>query len=42
MRVLARISRLLYDGELQSRLLTVRSSKDAIQAIAREEEKFRV
>jgi len=41
-RVLARISRLLYDGELQSRLLSVRSSKDAIQAIAREEEKFRV
>ncbi len=41
-RVLARISRLLYDGELQSRLLTVRTSKDAIQAIAREEEKFRV
>jgi fructose-specific phosphotransferase system IIA component len=41
-RVLARISRLLYDGELQSRLLTVQTPKDAIRAISREEEKFRV
>ena len=40
-RVLARISRLLYDGELQSRLLTVRTPRDAIQAIARKEENTR-
>lgn len=41
-RVLARISRLLYDGELQSRLLGVRSAKDAIAAIAKKEETSRV
>jgi mannitol/fructose-specific phosphotransferase system IIA component (Ntr-type) len=41
-RVLARISRLLYDGELQSRLLSVRTPRDAIQAIARKEESSRV
>lgn len=41
-RVLARISRLLYDGELQNRLLSVRTPHDAIQAIARKEESVRV
>jgi len=41
-RVLARISRLLYDGELQSRLLSVRTAKDALAAIARKEEASRV
>jgi len=41
-RVLARISRLLYDGELQSRLLGVRTAKDAIAAISKKEETSRV
>jgi fructose-specific phosphotransferase system IIA component len=40
-RVLARISRLLYDGELQSRLLSVRTARDAISAIAKKEESSR-
>lgn len=40
-RVLARISRLLYDGELVSRLLTARTPKDAIAVIARKEEDVR-
>ncbi len=40
-RVLARVSKLLYDGELQSRLLSVRTPQDAIAAIARKEEASR-
>jgi mannitol/fructose-specific phosphotransferase system IIA component (Ntr-type) len=40
-RVLARISRLLYDGELSGKLLTARSPKDVISAISRKEEDSR-
>ena len=42
MRVLARISRLLSDGELMGRLLAVDNPRDAIAAIARKEESSRV
>jgi len=38
-RVLARISRLLYSGELQRRLTTARSSADALLLIRAEEER---
>lgn len=40
-RVLARLSRLLYDGELLTRLLAARTPKDAIAIIARKEEDAR-
>ena len=40
-RVLARISRLLYDGELVGRLLSARTPRDAIAVIARKEEEAR-
>lgn len=40
-RVLARLSRLLYDGELVTRLLAARTPKDAIAVIARKEEDAR-
>lgn len=40
LRVLSRISRLLYSGEMQRRLSNARSSADALTAIRQEEEKI--
>jgi fructose-specific phosphotransferase system IIA component len=41
-RILARISRLLYSGDLQARLLEAKTPDDVLFIIAEEEEKLRV
>jgi len=41
-RILARISRLLYAGDLQQALLTSRTPEEVIEVIRREEEKLRI
>jgi len=41
-RILARISRLLYAGDLQQALLTARTPDEIIEVIQREEEKLRI
>jgi fructose-specific phosphotransferase system IIA component len=40
-RILARISRLLYSGDLQARLLEAKTPDDVIQIISHEEDKLR-
>ena len=40
-RILARISRLLYAGDLQTRLLEARTAADVIQIVGEEEERLR-
>jgi mannitol/fructose-specific phosphotransferase system IIA component (Ntr-type) len=40
-RVLARVSRLLQDGNLQKKILKARSPQDVLSAISQEEEKLR-
>ncbi|MDM7914764.1 MAG: PTS sugar transporter subunit IIA [Candidatus Eisenbacteria bacterium] len=41
-RILARISRLLYTGDLQQFLLTAKSPEDVVEVIRQEEEKLRI
>jgi fructose PTS system EIIBC or EIIC component len=40
-RILARISRLLYAGDLQARLLVARTADEVIQIVSEEEERLR-